>query len=289
LAQKFDHFHKNNMKLSTGKGIIHLDKPVVMGVLNLTPDSFYDGGRFPDERAWLDRTGKMLDEGATIIDIGGSSTRPGSKEISTGEELKRLLPALNAITSHYPNAVISVDTYRSPVAEACIAAGASIINDISGGRFDGGMFPLVARLKVAYIMMHILGTPADMQLKPEYVDVVAEVKDFFESGLNKLTELGVAGNVVVDPGFGFGKSVAHNFELLNRLSEFRVLGCPVMAGLSRKSMINRIIGTRPGEALNGTTALNTIALLNGADILRVHDVREAIEVIKLVDFYKSNQ
>jgi dihydropteroate synthase len=277
------------MKLVTGKGIINLNKPVVMGVLNLTPDSFYDGGRFPDERAWLDRTGKMLDEGATIIDIGGISTRPGSKEISTGEELKRLLPALNAITRQFPDAAISVDTYRSPVAEACIGAGASIINDISGGRFDGEMFPLVARLKVPYIMMHILGTPARMQINPEYEDVVAEVKEFFRSKLNKLKELGVTGNVVVDPGFGFGKSVTHNFQLLNGLSEFRNLGCPVMAGLSRKSMINRIIGTHPGEALNGTTTLNTIALLNGADILRVHDVKEAIEVIKLVDFYKSNQ
>lgn len=258
-----------------------------MGILNVTPDSFYDGGRYPELQDIVWQAGKMLDEGAALIDIGGISTRPGSSEISTEEELGRLLPAIGEITRHFPDAILSIDTYRSAVARECMKAGAHLVNDISGGRFDEEMFSFIAEAGVPYIMMHIQGNPADMQKDPVYGDVVSEVKAFFEGQLTKLRSLGVTANVVIDPGFGFGKTLEHNFRLLDTLSEFRQLGCPVMAGVSRKSMINRVLGTHPAEALNGTTVIHTIALLNGADILRVHDVKEAVEAVKLVQKLKS--
>ena len=258
-----------------------------MGILNLTPDSFYDGGRFRDEPAILERVGKMLEEGAAIIDIGGISTRPGARDVSQEEELERLLPALAGIIRTYPDALISVDTFRSRVARQCLDAGAHIINDISGGKFDEDMLPLIAETGAPYIMMHILGTPRDMQRNPQYGNVVREVKQFFEDQLDKLQKLGIQDNVVVDPGFGFGKTTEHNFQLLGNLSEFSTLNAPVMAGVSRKSMINRVLEIHPSEALNGTTVINTIALLNGADILRVHDVRPAVEAVTLVQYLKA--
>ena len=276
-----------NKILRTSLGTVDLLTPVVMGILNITPDSFYDGGRYQDETRWLERTGRMLEEGAVIIDVGGASTRPGADPVAAEEELERLLPAIEKISRHYPGAILSIDTYRSQVARACIAAGGHMINDISGGRFDEDMLPLVAELGVPYIMMHILGTPRDMQKDPQYNDVVAEVKLFFEDQLNKLRMLDVTDNVVIDPGFGFGKTPEHNFRLLKELSAFSSLNCPIMAGVSRKSMINRILGCRPEDALNGTTVANTIALLNGADILRVHDVKEAAEAVKLVQYMKK--
>ena len=273
--------------LRTSVGTIDLTNPVVMGILNVTPDSFYDGGRYMDEAGWLERTGRMLEEGATIIDVGGASTRPGADPLTAEEELDRLLPVIEKISRRFPGAILSIDTYQSRVARACIAAGGHMINDISGGRFDRDMLPLVAELGVPYIMMHILGTPRDMQKDPQYKDVVAEVKAFFEDQLNKLRSLNVTDNVVIDPGFGFGKTPEHNFRLLRELGAFSSLNCPIMAGVSRKSMINRILGCRPEDALNGTTVANTIALLNGADILRVHDVKEAAEAVKLVQYMKT--
>ncbi len=277
------------MQLLTSQGTIDLSTPLVMGILNLTPDSFYDGGHYTSEQSWLDQVGKMLDEGAGIIDIGGVSTRPGSEGISSGEELDRVLPAVEKLAGHFPQAILSIDTYRSEVADACITAGAHIINDVSGGCFDERMFPLVARLGAPYILMHMKGTPRDMQRDPSYKDVVGELTGFFTDQLNKLRDLGVRDNVVIDPGFGFGKNTIHNFQLLRDLSSFRKLGCPVMAGVSRKSMVNRILGTKPANALNGSTVIHTLALLNGANILRTHDVREAVEAVKLVTYYNSIQ
>lgn len=268
-------------------GPIDLASPRVMGILNLTPDSFYDGGSYLSDDRYLNQVDKMLKEGADLIDLGAVSTRPGSEAVSVDLELKRLLPVIENITRNFPEALLSADTYNSRVARESIAAGAHIINDISGGMFDDQMFPFIAASKTPYIMMHIQGTPKDMQKDPQYQDVVKEVRTFFDVQLNKLAALGVNNNVVIDPGFGFGKNAEHNFSLLKHLPEFKTLNCPVMAGVSRKSMINRVLGTSPKEALNGTTAVNTIALLNGADILRVHDVREAVEAIKLVTFYNS--
>ena len=277
------------MQLLTSKGTIDLSTPLVMGILNLTPDSFYDGGRYAGDQAWLDRVGEMLHEGAGIIDVGGVSTRPGSEGISGAEELDRVLPAIENLARHFPQATLSIDTYRSEVANACIHAGAHIINDVSGGRFDEKMFPLVAGLGVPYILMHMKGTPRDMQKDPIYKDVVGEVTAFFNEQLNKLRGLGVKENIVIDPGFGFGKSTEHNFQLLRQLSSLRSLNCPILVGVSRKSMVNRVLGTRPAKALNGSTVLHTMALLNGANILRTHDVKEAVEAVKLVTYYNSIQ
>lgn len=280
---------KTQKKLRTSKGIIDLAQPAVTGILNVTPDSFYDGGRYTDPRDIAWQAGKMLDEGASFIDIGGVSTRPGAAEVTESEEMDRILPAIEEITRHFPEAILSIDTYRSGVAAECIQAGGHMINDISGGQFDERMFSFIAETGVPYIMMHIKGNPADMQKDPKYTDVVTEVMSFFEGRLNKLRSLGVTDNVVIDPGFGFGKTLEHNFRLLDNLSEFRKLGCPVMAGVSRKSMINKVLGTHPSKALNGTTVLHTIALLNGADIIRAHDVKEAVEAVKLVQQLKSIQ
>jgi dihydropteroate synthase len=229
----------------------------------------------------------LVGEGAAIVDIGGASTRPGATEVSEKEELDRVLPAVEEFMRAFPHVLVSVDTYRSQVAARCLEAGAHIINDISGGRYDPDMFQLVAKTGAPYVMMHIQGTPRSMQKNPTYGNVVAEVTAFFRGQLDKLRALGVRDNVIIDPGFGFGKTVDHNFQLLDALGTFATLGCPVMAGVSRKSMINRVLGTTAKEALNGTTVINTIALLGGADILRVHDVREAIEAVQLVRKLKS--
>ena len=261
------------------------NKPVVMGILNVTPDSFYDGGRYNSEKDILLHVEKMINEGATIIDIGAASSRPGAEEISEKQELERLLKVLDLITIRFPDTIISVDTYRSFIARTVIEKGAHIINDISGGIFDTKMFEVIAECKVPYIIMHIRGTPKNMQHNPQYEDVVNDIKLFFQQQVAKLKQLGVTNNIIIDPGFGFGKTPQHNYELLFRLTSFKDLGYPVMAGVSRKSMISKILKTKPENALNGTTVLNTIALLNGADILRVHDVKEASEAIELVEFY----
>ncbi len=257
-----------------------------MGVINLTPDSFFSGSRFPSVRGALEQAGQLLAAGAGILDLGAMSTRPGSHEISAEEELERLLPALKAIRKAYPGAFISVDTYRAVVAEQAVTAGADMINDISGGSFDATMFETVARLKAPYVLMHTGGKPATMQENPVYGDVVEEVRSFFINIINELRKNG-ATQIVVDPGFGFGKTIEHNYRLLAGLHAFHGLGQGLMAGISRKSMINKILNIAPTEALNGSTVLNTIALLNGADILRVHDVSEAVECERLVSFYKN--
>jgi dihydropteroate synthase len=262
--------------------LINIDEPRVMGVINITPDSFYIGSRHHDEISILNAAAEMLTDGADFIDVGGYSSRPGAAEISSEEEKRRLLWAIRLLSREFPAAVISVDTFRAEIArEAICDCGAHIINDISGGEADRDMFPLLAELKVPYIMMHMQGTPATMQLNPQYDDVVADILQWFGKKIVHLNSLGVA-DIIIDPGFGFGKTAAHNFDMLRRLSDFRVSGVPVMAGLSRKSMVWRTLGLTAEEALNGTTVLNTIALMNGADIIRVHDVKAAREAVKLL-------
>lgn len=260
-------------------------KPIIMGILNITPDSFYDGGKFNSEKDILFHTEKMIGDGAYIIDIGATSTRPGAKENTEKQELERLLKVLNLITHKFQDTLISVDTYRSYIAKTVIGEGAHIINDISGGSFDNKMFEVIAEHQVPYIMMHIQGTPKNMQQNPQYENVVSEIKLFFQHQIAKLKQLGVNKNIILDPGFGFGKTLEHNYKLLYHLKSFKDLGYPLLAGISRKSMINKVLNTKPKNALNGTTILNTIALLNGTNILRVHDVKEAAEAIKLVEFY----
>jgi dihydropteroate synthase len=253
-----------------------------MGILNLTPDSFYDGGKFNGIDRQLARVEKMLLDGASIIDIGAVSTRPGAVGVCQTDEMERLLPALKAIRIRFPDSILSVDTFRPLVARAMVSYGADMINDIYGGRFEEGMFDTISSLDVPYVIMHMKGDPGNMQANPVYSDVVAEVRYFFEQQTSRARISGVR-HIVIDPGFGFGKSDEHNYRLLSSLDEFRSMGYPVMAGLSRKSMINHVLKTSPAEALNGTTVLNTIALLKGADILRVHDVKEAVQAIKLVE------
>lgn len=271
------------MLINTRGRVIDLAHPRVMGIINVTDDSFYSGSRYNSEGEILEAAGKMLEEGADIIDIGGCSTRPGSPEVPEILEKERVCRAVELILDQYPETVISVDTYRSAVAEAAVVnSGAAIINDISGGEMDDCMFPLIIRLNVPYIMMHMQGTPQTMQQNPHYDDVVAEILIWFGHRIGRLQEAGVK-DIVIDPGFGFGKSPEHNFEILRRLAEFRITGLPLLAGLSRKSMIWRTLEITPDKALTGTAALNMAALINGASILRVHDVREARDVITLFE------
>lgn len=278
----------NKISISDGR-TLDLKSPIVMGILNITPDSFYDGGLFANNKNQIKQVEKMLIDGASIIDIGASSTRPGAQDISENEEIKRLLPALNGVRKKFPEAIISIDTYRSNVAHIALEKGADMINDISGGQFDEGMFDLIATRNTPYVIMHIQGRPGNMQKNPVYKDVVNDISDFFSGQLQKLANLEVNKNIILDPGFGFGKTLKHNYEILNRFREFKKLGFPLLAGISRKSMINKLIQTHPKNALNGTTVLNTLALMNGANILRVHDVKEAIQAIKLVEFYKNSK
>lgn len=265
---------------------VDLSSPVVMGILNLTPDSFYDGGKFSGTDRQLMQVERMLLEGASIIDLGAVSTRPGTEVVSQNTEVERLVKSLKAIRIRFPESILSVDTFRPFVAKAAVSYGADMINDIYGGRFEEGMFETVASLNIPYIMMHMKGDPDNMQENPSYSDVVAEVIYFFEQQTARCRMSGVQ-QIIIDPGFGFGKTADHNYRLLARLEEFKSLGCPIMVGFSRKSMINRVLKTKPEGALNGTTVLNTIALIKGADILRVHDVGEAIEAIKLVEMVKN--
>lgn len=263
--------------------LLDLSRPRVMGIINLTDDSFYAGSRYTGDEEVMSVASRMLEDGADILDIGGCSTRPGSEEVSEPLERERVCRAAGLILSRFPDAVISVDTYRASVAEAAVAgAGASIINDISGGEMDAGMFPLVAQLNVPYILMHMQGTPATMQADPVYNDVVADILEWFGVRLGWLKAAGVK-DIILDPGFGFGKNAGHNFEMLRRLSGFRIAGLPILAGLSRKSIVWKTLGVTPEGALNGTSALNMIALVNGASILRVHDVLEARQVVTLYE------
>jgi dihydropteroate synthase len=260
--------------------------PLLMGILNSTPDSFFDGGLYTSEVKWLQKTADMIEAGADIIDIGAYSTRPGAVNISEEEELERLIPVIISIRRHFPEQIISVDSFRASVVEKAVAEGADIINDISGGTIDSGMFPAVARLQVPYILMHIKGTPQTMQLSPSYENVVMEVNAYFEERIKLLTELDFF-KIIIDPGFGFGKTLEHNFELFNNLEKFQSFNAPLLVGISRKSMIHKVLNISSKEALNGTTVLNTLALTKGASILRVHDVKEAKEVIDLYSYSKK--
>ena len=266
--------------------ILVLDDPALMGIINLTPDSFYKGHLSSGITELVAMAEKMVSEGADIIDIGGQSTRPGSKMIGAEEEMQRVLPLIEALHIKNPEIIISIDTFYSAVAKAASIAGASIINDISAGAIDRDMLPTVAALKRPYIAMHMKGLPGTMQKEARYKDVVKELLDFFIQKQEECRNAGII-DLVIDPGFGFGKTIEHNFSLLKSLSVFRIFGKPLLAGLSRKSTVYKTLGSTPAEALNGTTVLNTLALLNGASILRVHDVKEARETVTLFKAYKK--
>ncbi len=265
--------------------LLEIDQPIVMGILNITPDSFYHGSRINSDEV-LRKAELMLTEGATILDIGGQSTRPGSEQIGADEELKRIITSIENLHKYFPEAIISVDTYHSKVAKEAVAAGASIINDISGGNLDANMLNTVANFKVPYICMHMKGTPETMQQNANYEDVAKEVLDHFIQKTDACKKAGI-NDIIVDPGLGFAKTINQNFQLLKHLSVLNILDKPVLVGLSRKSTIYKTLNTTPEKALNGSTVLHTIALLNGANILRVHDVKEAVEAIELVKAYKS--
>ena len=259
-----------------------------MGILNITPDSFYDGGKYKNEADILFQTEKMLTEGATFIDVGAYSSRPGATHISEKEELKRILPVIELLVKYFPEIIISVDTFRSEIAKKTIENGAAIINDISGGKMDEKMFQTVAELQVPYILMHMLGTPQNMQQNPVYEDVTKDIIRFFSEQIFKLHQLKM-NDIIIDMGFGFGKTLQHNYEILSNLALFKNLDAPILIGISRKSMLYKPLDITANEALNATTAANTIALLNGANILRVHDVKEAVEAIKIVNQLRENE
>ena len=267
--------------------LLSLDEPVVMGIINATPDSFYEGHLSLKKNDIVALAGKMINDGAAILDIGGLSTRPGSKPVSVPEETDRVLPVIEAIHAAYPEIILSVDTYNSAVARAAVLGGAGIINDISGGNLDTYMLDTAAVSGVPYICMHMQGTPATMQKAPVYKDVLKEVLDFFILKIDACSKAGIK-DVIIDPGFGFGKTIEHNFKLLKDLAVLKITGKPILAGLSRKSTIAKTLGVTAAEALNGTTVLNTMALMNGASILRVHDVKEATEAVKLFNAYKKS-
>ncbi len=261
--------------------LIDFNTPIVMGILNITPDSFFDGGQYTNTTAILKRTESMLNDGATCIDVGAYSSRPGAKHISEDDELQRIVPVIDILVRQFPNIIISVDTFRSKVAEETIGAGAAIINDISGGLMDNQMFSTVAKLQVPYILMHMQGTPQNMQQRPQYTDVTKELISFFAKQIVTLRELKL-NDVIIDVGFGFGKTLEHNYQLLKQLDLFKHLEVPMLVGVSRKSMLYKPLEITAKDALNATTVAHTIALLNGAHILRVHDVKEAVEAVKIV-------
>ena len=269
--------------------LMDLSEPQVMGILNVTPDSFYAGSRMETEKDIINRLHQITSEGASILDIGAYSSRSGAEHISTEEEMNRLRTGLDLVRKHQPEAVVSVDTFRADVAKMCVEEyGVAIINDISAGHMDPAMFETIAKLSVPYIMMHMQGTPQDMQMNPHYDNLLKEVFLYFAERVQKLRDLG-AKDIIIDPGFGFGKTLEHNYELMNHLDEFRLFELPLLVGISRKSMIYKLLGTTPEEALNGTTVLNTLALMKGANILRVHDVKAAKEAVTLVEKMKSCQ
>ena len=277
-----------NSKTINIKGqLLSLDETQVLGILNVTPDSFYARSRKQTEAAIIDRIETILREGASIIDVGGYSSRPDAAEVSETEEMQRLEMALQPLLQHYPDVVVSVDTFRSSVARQCVEKyGVAMINDISGGELDERMFDTVAQLRVPYIMMHMRGTPQTMQQQTDYEDVTADLLKYFSQKLERLFRLGV-NDVILDPGFGFSKTLTQNYELMQHLGDFRIFGLPLLVGVSRKSMIYKLLETTPEESLNGTTVLHTYALLQGADILRVHDVRAAKEAIRIVQQLKG--
>ena len=271
------------MNISCKGKLIDLTTPKIMGILNLTPDSFYDGGLFNNTDLALAQTEKMLLEGATFIDVGGASSKPGAVEISIDEELARVLPIIEEIQKRFPEAIISIDTYRSVVAQQAVATGAAIVNDISGGNLDAKMLGTVGALGgVPYIAMHMQGKPQNMQDNPSYDNVLVEMRSFFAAKIDEAHKVGIH-DIIIDPGFGFGKTLDHNYSLLKNLSSMQMDGIPMLIGLSRKSMIHKLLEIEAADALNGTTVLNTIALQQGAQILRVHDVKEAQQAIHLIE------
>ncbi len=261
--------------------LLVVDKPLVMGIINTTPDSFYAGSRFQGTDAVAAKAEEMLTDGADILDIGGQSTRPESKRISEEEESQRVITAIKDLIKRFPGTIISVDTYYSGLARIAVEEGASIVNDVSNGAFDKNMLAVVASVSVPFICMHMLGTPETMQKEPSYDNVTREVLDFFIRRKKECSDAGIK-DIIIDPGFGFGKMIHHNFELLKNLAVFKMIECPLLVGLSRKATVYKTLQVSAEDAMNGTTVLNTIALLNGADILRVHDVKEAREAITLV-------
>ena len=266
--------------------LLDLSTPQVMGILNVTPDSFYSDSRMQTEKDIADRAQQIIDEGASIIDIGAYSSRPNAEHISAEEEMNRLRTGLDILNRNHPDAVISVDTFRAEVAEQCVKEyGVAMINDISAGEMDNRMFATVAELGVPYIMMHMQGTPQNMQTEPHYDNLMKEVFLYFATKVQQLRDLGVK-DIILDPGFGFGKTLEHNYELMAHLDEFSVFELPLLVGVSRKSMIYKLLGGTPQDSLNGTTVLDTVALMKGAHILRVHDVREAVEVVRMTEKIK---
>lgn len=270
----------SNISLNLRGHLLDLRTPKVMGILNVTPDSFYDGGRLPDEESLLLQAKTMIDEGAALLDIGGYSTRPGAADISESEESGRVVPAIRAIVKNFPTTPVSIDTFRSGVARTAVEAGASMVNDISGGSLDPNMFETIADLKVPYVLMHMRGNPQTMSKQTQYENLVKEMALYFSKKLEALLRLGVK-DIILDPGFGFAKTADQNFEILQHLDYFKIFRLPILAGLSRKSMIWKTLQTDPSNALNGTTALNMMALSKGASMLRVHDVKEAVESVIL--------
>ena len=271
------------MTINIGGNIMNFNKPKIMGILNVTPDSFYDGGVFNSEKKVLNQVHTMIDEGVDIIDIGGYSSKPGAENISLDTELKRVIPYIEIIKKNFEDIPVSIDTFRSKVAKEAVNHGAEIINDISSGDLDQTMFETVSELKVPYIMMHMKGKPIDMQINPVYKNLVVDISENLSKKIFEARTKGI-NDIIIDPGFGFGKTVNDNYILLKNLSFFKELGCPILVGISRKSMIYKVLNTDPQNSLNGTTCLNTISLMNGANILRVHDVKQAKEV---VDLYES--
>jgi dihydropteroate synthase len=276
--------HKKTLLLKGN--LMDLSHPKVMGIINTTPDSFYDGGHNVDIDKALVSVNKMLEDGANIIDIGGYSTKPNASNVSVEEERKRVIPLIINLIQNFPNIVISIDTFRSEIAKEAVEAGASIINDVSGGNLDENMFATVGELKVPYVLMHMRGKPATMQTLTNYQHLIKDVVFELSEKIRKLRSLQI-NDIIIDPGFGFAKSLEQNYEMLNSLSYFNVLDCPLLVGVSRKSMIYKLLGNEAKDALNGTTALNMVALMNGANILRVHDVKEAVETIKLFNQLKN--
>jgi len=285
ISQSAGKFLKRKNKICIGSEEIDFTIPIVMGIVNVTPDSFYAGSRFTLADNYLETAGKMLESGTSILDIGGYSSRPGAEDISPEEEKDRILPVVTAICNTFPDALISIDTFRASVARSAIEAGADIINDISGGTLDEQMFQTAGELGCPYILMHMKGTPQTMQSQTAYDSLFSDVYRYFTERIQLLKNAGVK-DIILDPGFGFAKTTGQNYDLLGRLQDFQSLGHPILAGLSRKSIIYKTLGTTAEESLNGTTVLNTIALMKGASILRVHDVREAVEAIRLIEQMK---
>ncbi|MFK7904263.1 MAG: dihydropteroate synthase [Chitinophagales bacterium] len=279
-------FFNTSWQINCRGKLLDLSTPKVMGVLNVTPDSFYDGGKYTQDIVILKQAEKMLQDGAAIIDVGGMSSKPGASIIEVDVELLRVVPVIKAIVKRFPDAIVSIDTIRAKVAKEAVEAGASIVNDISAGGLDTDLLETVGALNVPYILMHMQGKPKDMQLDPSYENVVQDMIDFFTDKLESVKQAGIK-DIVIDPGFGFGKTLSQNYQILQQFDAFRLFDLPLLAGMSRKSMICKLLDVSPSRALNGTTAANMVALQKGANILRVHDVKEAMEAVKMAEYLKN--